>query len=344
MAGEEHAQSGAAAVDLLTSRGTLYRAWQRVWENGGCRGADGVTLGRFRDHLEWELDSIQDSLLRHCYRPVPLLRFEVPKGDGAGPRDLAVPSVRDRVVQSAVYLVTGERFEEEMEDSSFAYRKGRSVRDAVAAIRDLRDRGYRWVLDADIVAFFDRVDHHLLFDRLHRLDLDPFVERLFHLWIEPEVYDGRSIRTLTQGIPQGAVVSPTLANLYLDQLDEELAAAGQIAVRYADDLVLLCKNEEDAAAALELTDDLLEDLALDLHPDKTHIRSFDLGFKFLGALFVGDSIFLPFAKHKEPNASPTLPPPLDLRTYLELKAVTDAPCRPSTSPSRTRSSERPATG
>jgi len=344
MTAEDCPQVGTPAIDQLTSRGTLYRAWQRVWENGGCRGADGVTLGRFRDRLEWELDSIQDSLLRHCYRPVPLLRFEVPKRDGAGPRHLAVPSVRDRVVQSAVYLVTGERFEQEMEDSSFAYRKGRSVRDAVAAIRDLRDRGYRWVLDADIVACFDRIDHDLLFDRLHRLGLDPFIERLFHLWIEAEVYDGRSVRTLIQGIPQGSVVSPMLANLYLDQLDEDLAAAGQVAVRYADDLVLLCANEEDAAAALELTDDLLEDLALDLHREKTEVRSFDLGFKFLGALFVGDSIFLPFARHKEPGATPTLPSPLDLRTYLELKAATDTPCRPSTSPSRTRSSARPATG
>lgn len=106
-------------LDHLLTRATLYRAFQRVWENGGCRGADGVTVGRFRDRLEWELDSISDSLIRRCYRPLPLLRFPVGKTGGSGLRHLSVPTVRDRVVQSAVYLVTKDRFEAEFEDSSF---------------------------------------------------------------------------------------------------------------------------------------------------------------------------------------------------------------------------------
>lgn len=322
--------SSPPTLDHLLDRSTLYRAWNRVWQNGGCRGSDGVTLGRFRDRLEWELDSISDSLMRRCYRPLPLLRFPVPKASGSGPRHLSVPTVRDRVVQSAVYLVTGERFEREFEDSSYAYRKGRSVRQAVAKIRDLRDGGYRWLLDADIAGFFDRIDHRLLFERLHRLGLDPYLEHLFQLWVQAEVYDGKTLRALARGIPQGSVVSPMLANLFLDQLDEALAQAGQVAVRYADDFVLLCRSEEDAAAALELTDDLLDELALDLHREKTEIRSFDLGFKFLGALFVGDSIFLPFAQAKKEGSSPTLPPPLDLLTYLELKAAGAPPCPRST--------------
>jgi retron-type reverse transcriptase len=106
-------------LNRLVTRATLYRAFQRVWENGGCRGSDGVTVGRFRDRLEWELDSISDSLIRRCYRPLPLLRFPVRKAGGSGLRHLSVPTVRDRVVKSAVYLVTKDRFEAEFEDSSF---------------------------------------------------------------------------------------------------------------------------------------------------------------------------------------------------------------------------------
>lgn len=244
-------------LDRLLIRSTLYRAFQRVWENGGCRGSDGVTVGRFRDRIEWELDSISDSLIRRCYRPLPLLRFPVGKTGGSGLRHLSVPSVRDRVVQSAVYLVTKDRFEAEFEDSSYAYREGRSVRQAVHRIRELRDRGF----------------------------------------------------------------SPMLANLYLDRLDEELAAAGLVAVRYADDFVLLCRAEGEAAAALEVTDGLLEALELDLNRAKTQIHSFEQDFKFLGALFVGDSVFLPLERAKDEGSAPRLPEPLTLRVYLELKAA-----------------------
>lgn len=317
-----------AADDLLErllTRATLYRAFQRVWENGGCRGSDGVTVGDFRDRLEWELDSIEGSLLGRRYHPLPLLRFPVPKASGTGERHLSVPTVRDRVVQSAVYLVTCEIFEAEFEDSSFAYRKGRSVRNAVDRIRDLRDDGFRWVVDADIEGFFDRIPHAPLLERLAALSLPPYLQHLFRLWIEAEVYDGLSVRRLDRGIPQGSVVSPMLANLYLDRLDEELAAAGLAAVRYADDFVLLCRDEARAAAALEVTDDLLEALDLDLNRAKTEVLSFEAGFKFLGALFVGDSVFLPLERAKERTFTPRLPPPLNLQTYLELRHAPAAP-------------------
>jgi group II intron reverse transcriptase/maturase len=316
------------ATDLLSrllTRSTLYRAFQRVWENGGCRGADGVTVGDFRDRLEWEIDSLQDSLLRRAYQPLPLLRFSVPKASGSGERYLSVPTVRDRVLQSAVYLVTKDLFEAEFEDSSFAYRQGRSVRQAVGRLRELRDAGYRWLLDADVAGFFDRIPHAPLLARLATLGLPPYVEHLFALWVESEVYDGRSVRRLTQGIPQGSVVSPMLANLYLDRLDEQLAAAGLVAVRYADDFAVLCRSEPAAEAALEVTDDLLEALELDLNREKTEIRSFDQGFKFLGALFVGDSVFLPLERAKDRDFTPRLPPPLNLQTYLELRQSPAAP-------------------
>lgn len=311
----------ASLLDELLTRATLYRAWQRVWENGGCRGADGQTVGAFRDRLEWELDAIEGSLIGRRYHPLPLLAFSVPKASGSGERRLAVPTVRDRVVQSAVYLVTRERFEAEFEDTSYAYRQGRSVRQAVERIRDLRDDGYRWVVDADIHGFFDHIPHQPLLARVRTLGFDPYLEHLFGLWTRAEIYDGISICALTAGIPQGSVVSPMLANLYLDQLDEDLAAAGLAAVRYADDFVILCRRESETGAALEVSDDLLEALALDLNRDKTEVRSFDQGFKFLGALFVGDGVYQPLERRRDRDFTPQLPAPIDLRQYLELRSA-----------------------
>lgn len=305
-------------LDALTSRRTLYQAFERVRSRGGCRGCDGVTLGDFSRDLERQLDRIQDRLLRRVYHPLPLLRFPIPKRRG-GERYLAVPSVRDRVVQAAVYLVTGDLFEAEFEDSSHAYRPGRSVRTAVAQIRELRDAGYRWVVDADIDAFFDNIPHCLLLERISYLALDPYLLELFERWVRAEVYDGKRIWSLTEGIPQGAVVSPMLANLFLDELDEQLEALGLRSVRYGDDFLVLCRKPDDVEEALELTDLVLEELELDLNRDKTVLTNFDQGFRFLGLIFLGDAIYQPFEERKKRDNQAKLPPPLDLATYLELK-------------------------
>lgn len=305
-------------LDEILSRRTLYQAFDRVRENGGCRGADGVTLGDFAERLEAELDNLQDRLLRRRYHPYPLLRFEVPKNESKV-RSLCVPAVRDRVLQTAVYLVTRPLFEAEFEVCSYAYREGRSVRDAVQRVDQLRNQGYCWVVDADIDSFFDNISHDRLLARLRKLPLDSYVHRLFEHWIRAEIYDGQRIYPLQRGIPQGSVVSPMLANLFLDELDENLALFGQTLVRYADDFLVLCKSPEQAAEALELTDYLLAELELRLHPDKTRTTSFDQGFKFLGALFVGEAVYRPLDKPEPPQAHPKLAPPLDLQSYLELR-------------------------
>ncbi|HKH48242.1 MAG TPA: reverse transcriptase/maturase family protein, partial [Thermoanaerobaculia bacterium] len=195
-----------------------------------------------------------------------------------GLRALCVPAVRDRVLQTAVYLVTRPVFEAEFETCSYAYREGRSVRDAVLRIDQLRRQGFRWLVDADIDSFFDNISHERLLARLARLPLDLYVRELFERWIRVEIYDGRRIYPLQRGIPQGSVVSPMLANLFLDELDENLALFGQTLVRYGDDFVILCKSPEQAAEALELTDYLLEELDLQLNQEKTRTTSFDQGF------------------------------------------------------------------
>ena len=202
-------------LDQLISRPTLYAAFERVRENAGCRGSDGVTVGRFLANLEVEIDRLQDRLIRRLYHPLPLLQIRIPKNDNGGIRLLSIPAVRDRVVQSAVYLLTRTIFDAELEDCSYAFREGRSVKDAVHRIDELRRQGFRWVVDADIEGFFDNIDHERLLSRLTRLALDPYVLSLFERWVRAEVYDGRRIFPLTRGIPQGSVVSPMLLGIAL---------------------------------------------------------------------------------------------------------------------------------
>lgn len=305
-------------LDEISERKTLYEAFERVRENAGCCGADGVTVGQFAACLETEVDRLQDRVLRRCYHPFPLLRLEIPKRQ-TGLRSLSIPTVRDRVLQSAVYLVTRGIFEAEFEECSYAYREGRSVKDAVHRVDELRRQGFRWVVDADIDGFFDNIPHERLLARLSRLPLDPYVLALIERWIRVEVYDGRRVYPLEKGIPQGSVLSPMLANLFLDELDENLALFGKKMVRFADDFLVLCKDPQEAEEALELTEYLLTDLDLQLNREKTRTASFDEGFKFLGAIFLGPEIYQPFDRPKEEWASLRIPPPLDLLTYLELR-------------------------
>lgn len=305
-------------LDELIARGTLYKAFERVRENGGCRGADGLTVRHFAEHLEEEIDRLQDRLLRRVYQPFPLLRIAIPKPT-SGIRHLSIPTVRDRVAQTAVDLVTRDVFESAFEDCSHAYRKGRSVRTAVHRIRELRDQGYRWVVDADIDGFFDNIPHDRMLARLRRLPLDPFIISLLDRWVRAEVYDGRKVYPLTKGIPQGSVTSPMLANLFLDELDESLALFGQAPVRYGDDFLVLCRSARESEQALELTDYLLAEMELRLNREKTRVTSFDQGFQFLGAIFLKGDVYLPFERSRPESEPPGFPPPLDLLTYLELR-------------------------
>jgi group II intron reverse transcriptase/maturase len=306
--------------ERVTARATLHAAFERVRERGGCRGADGMTVGGFAADLESEIGRLQDRLVRGRYRPFPLLRFSVAKGGEGGTRPLSVPMVRDRVAQTAVYLATRELFEREYEEASHAYRQGRSVRTAVHRVNDLRQRGYRFLVHADIDAFFDSIPHARLLGHLRKLPLDARLLHLFELWIATEIYDGERVYPAERGVPQGSVVSPMLANLFLDELDESLALFGQAVVRYADDLLVLCRSRAEAEAALELTDYLVAELELHLDREKTTTTSFDQGFEFLGAIFVKDSIYLPFERRRPEPSPPLLPPPLDLWTYLEMRA------------------------
>ncbi|HEY6323092.1 MAG TPA: reverse transcriptase domain-containing protein [Thermoanaerobaculia bacterium] len=305
-------------LEDLYARRTLHAAFERVRANAGCRGADGVTVGRFAERLEEELDHLEDRLRSRRYHPYPLLSFPIPK-PRHGIRHLAVPTVRDRVAQTAAYLVTKDRFDAELEQCSYAFRPGRSVKSAIRRVDELRREGYRFIVDADVEDFFGQVTHDRLLGRLRRMRLDPCLVALFESWIGAEVYDGQRVYRLDRGIAQGSVVSPMLANLFLDDLDENLAIFGKTVVRYADNLLILCKTAAEAGEALELTDYLLAELELRLNREKTATGSFEQGFKFLGAVFLKDAIYLPFEPERPEPSNPVLPPPLDLLAYLELR-------------------------
>ena len=264
---------------------SLEVGWQRVLTNSEMAGIDGITVPIFGLDLDNHIDRLREELLSRTYRPLPLLAFDIPKPTG-GTRRLAVPVVRDRLVQAAALHVLQPIIEKEMESISYAYRPGRSYQDAIEQIGLLRDEGFSHVVDADIHAYFDEVNHELLVTRLSEVIPDKDVVDLVRKWIMVDmVYKGRKVKR-KKGLPQGSVISPLLANLYLDDLDEALLKEGYKLIRFADDFVVLCKSSKRAQQAVELTDQLLEDLHLRLNKDKTSVVTFEEGFKFLGSLFI----------------------------------------------------------
>jgi CRISPR-associated protein Cas1 len=266
----------------ITAMPTLEAAWTRVFTNGGASGGDGVTLRRVQPDAPRRLARLQAALLDGSYTPGPLRHAAIPKADGSQ-RQLSIPCVIDRIAQSAALAVLGPLIDAELEDSSFAYRTGRSVQDAVARVRELRARGHVFVVDADIEDFFASVPHDKLMARLAESMTDGPATRLIALWLESGAAGGR-------GIPQGSPISPLLANLYLDRLDEAFSGRDARIVRFADDFLILAASRAGAEAALAKTRTLLAEHGLALNAEKSRITSFDQGFRFLGHLFVRSMI------------------------------------------------------
>lgn len=300
----------ASLYDRLCSTATLRRAWERVEDSDGCAGVDGVSLQYFAQNLEDQLALLSLDLVARTYSSLPLISFKVPRQHG-GERTLSVPSVRDRVAQHALIAVAGDIFEREFENCSFAYRRGRSVNQALTLVEMRREEGYEWVVDADIRAFFDNVDHDLMMSRVAELIGDTEICDLIRRWIAARVYDGEKIILMEKGLPQGAPISPMLANLYLDRFDEQIMGAGYKLIRFADDFLILCNTRPKAEAALRLTADLLAKLKLALSEEKTRVTSFEDGFKFLGASFVRSLCLKPPPRSKaKERGAVMVPPPL----------------------------------
>jgi group II intron reverse transcriptase/maturase len=291
----------------------LLTAFEAVRDNHGCAGVDGVTIELFEQDLSANLARLRSELNDRTYFPLPLMKIQVAKKNDE-PRGLCIPTVRDRVANTAVLQRIGPLFEKQFEECSFAYRKGRSVRQAVMQIKKYYEQGYRWVVDADIDAFFDTVDHGLMLEKCRRIIADQQILRLIEMWLKAEVWDGTSLSVLQCGLPQGSSVSPVLANLFLDELDEEMLSKGYKFIRYADDYVVLCKTRQEAGDALEMSEQVLERLLLKL--DEGDIVNFEQGFTYLGVTFVGSLIMTPFDRPKKNHRVLFYPAPFDMDSYL----------------------------
>jgi CRISP-associated protein Cas1 len=265
------------------------QAWAEVEENQGCAGTDGETIAHFAQQSDRYLAQLRQAVSEGRYRPLPLRQLFIPKRTG-GWRELGVPPVRDRIVQQALLNVLHPLLEPQFEDCSFAYRVGRSHLLAVEKVAYWQRQGYEWVLDGDIVDYFGQIQHSRLLVEVRERVSAGWVLRLVEQWITVGVLTKAGILLPSRGVPQGAVISPILANVYLDDLDEALAVQHLKLVRFADDFVVLARTEAEIVQAQEQVAKLLLGMGLELHPEKTRITHFDQGFRFLGHLFVGEVV------------------------------------------------------
>lgn len=269
---------GVALFHDVTSVEALGAAWARVRANGGAAGGDGVGQVRFALAATERLVELSNALREGRYRPGPLRLVDVPKKSG-GTRRLTIPSIVDRVAQTAVAQRLAPLLDQEFEEASYGYRSGRGVADAVRRVEELRREGWVWAVDADIDDFFDTIPIDRLVVRLTRSMTESPLVDLIARWLEHAAQSGR-------GIAQGSPLSPLLANLYLDDLDEVMDGGGLRLIRYADDFVVLTKDRPQAEAAFGRLERELDRFGLKLDREKTRIRGFDESLRFLGSVFV----------------------------------------------------------
>jgi RNA-directed DNA polymerase len=280
-----------ALYDKVLRRDVLWRAWAEVAANDGAPGVDGVSVAAIEESgVGAFLDGLACELREGRYRPRPVRRVTIPKPQG-GERHLGVPTVADRVVQAAVKLVIEPVFEADFSPVSYGFRPRRSALQGRERVRDGMRRGLRVVVDADIKGFFDHLDHQLLLHMVRQRVSDRRVVGLIRGWLRCGVLTGEGLIHPDAGTPQGGVISPLLANIYLNHLDQRWQAEGRRLgelTRYADDLVVVCPHPDRAEAALALLRRVLDELRLELADAKTRVvdgRTGREGFDFLGYHF-----------------------------------------------------------
>jgi group II intron reverse transcriptase/maturase len=277
-----------ALYDRIFRPDILRQAWEEVRRNGGSAGQDGVSIEDVeREGVEQFLREIEQDLKAGCYRPKPVLRVYIPKADGRQ-RPLGIPTVRDRVVQQACKMVIEPIFEANFQDNSYGFRPKRSAQQAVTVVKKALITGW-WVVDADIQGYFDNINHSMLMSLLKRRIIDRRVLKLIRQWLEAGVLENGIVNASEIGSPQGGVISPLLANIYLHVLDmfwaERFSSLGKL-VRYADDFVIICRTKHDAETAMQKVAQVMELLKLTLHPTKTRVVDMGQdGFDFLGFHF-----------------------------------------------------------
>lgn len=279
-----------ALYDRIHRGDVLWEAWGRVRANRGSAGVDRVTLAFVEQDygVKRLLAELQSDLRSGSYRPAPARRVDIPKPAG-GVRPLGIPTVRDRVAQAAAKIVLEPVFEADFVDDSFGFRPKRSALGAKERIRKAFIQGYTQVAEADIRGFFDNIDHDVLMGLVGRRVSDRRVLKLVGQWLRAGVMTGQGLQRTVAGTPQGGVISPLLANIYLHAFDEQVRGQGLgLLVRYADDFVIMTRSPEQAQAALAGARDILASMGLELHPGKTRVvdlREGREGFDFLGCHF-----------------------------------------------------------
>ena len=272
-----------ALYDKVMARQNLYFSTLKVVRKDGAAGVDRQTVEDFSEGRWLELDRLQQELKDESYRPLPVRRVEIPKPGSNEKRALGIPTVRDRVVQTALVHVLEPIFDHTFHERSFGFRRGRGCHDALRCVEQLLVDGYVYVVDADLKGYFDTIPKDRLLQLVKQKVSDSAVLRLIEKYLEQEIMSELRRWTPDGGVPQGAVLSPMLSNVYLNPLDHLMAKKGFQMVRYADDFVILCRSEFEAEAALEEVRVWVAEVGLTLHPEKTHIvNSREKSFDFLG--------------------------------------------------------------
>ena len=275
-------------MDKVYAMPNLRAAFARVGANAGAAGVDRQSVTMFGQHLEENLERLAQELRERRYQPQPVRRKWIAKaGKKNEKRPLGIPTVRDRVVQTAMRNVLEPIFERKFAAHSYGFRPKRGCKDALRRVVELLRAGYTYVVDADLKSYFDTIPHTAMLGEVKREVADGRVLELIEAYMKNSIMDGLEHWEPEQGTPQGAVLSPLLSNIYLNPLDHLMHEHGHEMVRYADDFIILCRTEEEAQRALEEVRQWTAEAGLTLHPEKTHIVDATQpgGFDFLGYHF-----------------------------------------------------------
>jgi RNA-directed DNA polymerase len=287
-------------IDKVFHDLNLFCSAKKVLGKKGAAGVDRQTVDEFAEHERQEIQQLQTQLSEGTYVPEAVRRAWIPKPGSSERRPLGIPTVRDRVVQTALVHVIEPILDATFHKRSFGFRHGRGCHDALRCVEELLDAGYVYVVDADLKAYFDTIPKDRLLEIVQQKISDRRVLGLIKQFLNQGIMDDLRMWTPEAGVPQGAVLSPVLSNAYLNPLDHQMAESGFEMVRYADDFVILCRTQEEAETALATVRDWVEGHGLTLHPDKTHIVDVrDKSFSFLGYSFRGKLRFPRAKSHRK---------------------------------------------